>query len=181
MVKFDPVFKPQILVKEFDVKSILISQMNMVREILKNTVGKFNRVALDAKVSKDINSIGSILSHIAALEYRYQVLTFDEREFNMLEEIKWHGALADELHLEIIKDNDLQFYLELLESTRARTLKELSMVDDKWLFSAPSHDFGAPINNYYCWFHVLEHEISHLGQIKMISTLLKKAYKSISL
>ncbi|UJW59652.1 hypothetical protein HXZ66_05050 [Bacillus sp. A116_S68] len=39
---------------------------------------------------------------------------------------------------------------------------------DSWLFEEDKWPNGVPINHYYLWYHVLEDEISHRGQIRMM-------------
>ena len=49
----------------------------------------------------------------------------------------------------------------LYEETRQETIKLLKSKDDEWLRKS----IYPGINNHYCWFHVMEHQSSHLGQI----------------
>ena len=37
--------------------------------------------------------------------------------------------------------------------------------DDEWLSTKLDGDF---INNHFAWFHVIEHQSSHLGQIYLL-------------
>ncbi|MBM7632368.1 putative damage-inducible protein DinB [Geomicrobium sediminis] len=46
--------------------------------------------------------------------------------------------------------------------------------DDQWLYEERHFPDGTPYNNYYLWFHVIEDEISHRGQIKLIRRLIKE-------
>jgi len=54
----------------------------------------------------------------------------------------------------------------LLEEIRQKSLKRLNDKTDDWLYQMTKLNFSVPVNNYYCWFHVMEEEISHIGQIK---------------
>ena len=71
-----------------------------------------------------------------------------------------------------IKGNDLEFYLDKLESVRAHTLEELAKRDDDWLLAVDEEWPWGPTNNYCKWFHVCEHESNHNGQFKFIKSRL---------
>ncbi|MEM6320803.1 MAG: hypothetical protein AAF960_24265 [Bacteroidota bacterium] len=70
-----------------------------------------------------------------------------------------------------IKGYPIDFYLEKLSRVRQNSLKELAKRDDEWLL-AIDKDWGwsEPTNNYCKWFHVVEHESNHNGQIKYIKS-----------
>jgi hypothetical protein len=61
----------------------------------------------------------------------------------------------------------LEHYLGRLERVRAKTLDELAERDDAWLDERTA--FGnAQVNNYFKWFHVIEEELNHRGQIRWL-------------
>ena len=101
--------------------------------------------------------------HLAATEAYYQVLTFENRVFNEEEKKKWGVALGlGEDARTLYKDKPISYYLEEFDKVRARTKELLATVDDDWL---QKDNLGEGVNNYYAWFHVMEHQSSHLGQI----------------
>jgi uncharacterized damage-inducible protein DinB len=52
--------------------------------------------------------------------------------------------------------------------------KSLEQRDDAWLHeTTPFFSNGKLMNNYFKWFHVLEDETSHRGQILLIRKLIK--------
>ena len=55
-----------------------------------------------------------------------------------------------------------------MHDVRARTLKALARRDDAWRDEV--HPFGNAklANQHFKWFHVLEDELSHRGQIVLI-------------
>lgn len=112
---------------------------------------------------KDANSIGALIMHLAAAEVYYQVLTFESRTFNEEEKKKWSIALnLGEEARELYKDKPIAYYIEEFDKVRARTKELLATVDDNWL---QKDILGEGVNNYYAWFHVMERQSSHLGQI----------------
>lgn len=139
---------------------------------------------LDYRVDGKGNSIGALLKHIAALEKLYQVITFDNRDdFNDKEKAEWQAALDFGEYLDHIMGNNLDYYLEILQNVRKKTLMEFSKRDDRWLFKKLplSTIFGTvftpddpPSSNYFCWFHLFEDELNHRGQIRLIRKKIKE-------
>ena len=56
--------------------------------------------------------------------------------------------------------------LEERQNQLNKTIEELKKRDDKW-FEEQQPSFGW--TNEYCWFHVMEHQSSHLGQILFLA------------
>ena len=113
------------------------------------------------------NSIGALLAHITAVERSYQVLTFEDRALSDDEEAQWSAALR--LGAEgrrALRGRSLDDYLDELGAVRQHTLERLAARDDEWLERTVS---AAPrINVHWAWFHVLEDEINHRGQIRWL-------------
>lgn len=74
---------------------------------------------------------------------------------------------------EVIRNHSIEYFLDKLSEVRDYTLTYLKSKDDKWLFEENKWDNGISYNNYYLWFHVMEDEINHRGQIRKIKRLLK--------
>lgn len=66
----------------------------------------------------------------------------------------------------LLTGNTLDYYIEGLSAVREATLQKLQEKDDAWLYEERSWPNGTAYNMYYLWFHVLEDEISHRGQIR---------------
>jgi hypothetical protein len=67
-----------------------------------------------------------------------------------------------------IKSNEVGYYLSILEDVRSKTLEEMAKRNDQWLDEETPFWEGQPANNYFKWFHVVEDEISHRGQIRWL-------------
>src|SRR6202011_4262553 len=67
-----------------------------------------------------------------------------------------------------IKGHDRDYYLHILQETRAKSLAEFSKRDDAWLMAIDKGWPWGPTNNYCKWFHVCEHEAHHTGQIAFL-------------
>ena len=103
--------------------------------------------------------------HLIATEVIYQGITFDE-QFESDEGIDWQMGLAlGEEARKSIKGNEVDYYFDLWDKVRAKTIEELSKKDDEWLNKVEA---GSSMNNHFAWFHVMEHQSSHLGQILLL-------------
>ena len=156
----------------------LVSMMNWMRMVVLRSVKNMTKDQLDYLHDPQSNTIGAMLLHLAATEAFYRANTFEGRsDYNDAEKTKWGAAmsLGDEGRKQI-KGNDLNYYLDILNSTREATLTEFKKRDDKWLLTVDPQFFGnQPTNNFCKWFHVVEHESNHNGQIKWIKSRLPGA------
>jgi|SRR5215831_6033356 len=156
-------FTPQI--------GCLVSMLNYVRHTTLQAVASLEPDQLDYMPDAQSNSIGALLSHIAAAEVGYQAATFHERELSAQENDEWGSAFAlGDRSRQEIRGHDLAYYLARLEQVRAVTLQQLRGLDDAWLEAESTFGNGQRINNYFKWFHVLGHEINHRGQIRWLRT-----------
>jgi len=158
-----PGFTPQI--------GRLVSMMNYVRSTTLSAVAGLTVDEIDYLHDAQSNSIGALLSHIAAAELGYQAATFDDRDLNAEEKHEWGAAveLGEKARNEI-RGHELNYYLGRLEQVRARTLAELGRRDDRWLEVGTTMSSGQRVNNYFKWFHVFSHEVNHRGQIRWLRT-----------
>ena len=115
------------------------------------------------------NSIGALLAHVAAVEVAYQCATFEQRPLRRAEQDRWGAALdLGERGRREIRGHELSHYLSMLDDVRAHTLRELGARDDGWLEETTPFWGGQLANNHFKWFHVLEDEINHRGQIRWL-------------
>lgn len=63
---------------------------------------------------------------------------------------------------ELLKGKEISYYLNIYNNVRQKTIEELRKKDDQWFKSINA---GNGISNQYAWFHVMEHQSSHLGEI----------------
>jgi uncharacterized damage-inducible protein DinB len=158
-----PGFTPQI--------GRLVSMMNYVRSTTLSAVAGLGVDELDYQHDRQSNSIGALLSHIAAAEVGYQAATFFGRDLSEEERQEWGAALdLDERGKREIRGHELDYYVSRLEQVRAKTLAELGRRNDEWLEERTSLSSGQGVNNYFKWFHVFGHEINHRGQIRWLRT-----------
>ncbi|MMZ59793.1 DinB superfamily protein [compost metagenome] len=161
-----PGYTPQI--------SRLLSMMNYARHTTLEATENLTVDQLDFLLDSQSNSIGALLMHFAAVEYAYQVGTFEKRELNDEEMLIWGAALElGEEGRKKIRGNDLGFYLNHLNEVRSRTYELFRTVNDDWLYQEEEFWYNKPANHYFMWFHVFEDEINHRGQIRFIKKRLK--------
>jgi len=155
----------------------LVSMMNWMRDTILHPVKDLSIEQLDYIHDENSNSIGAMLWHLAATERFYQLNTFDNLKWG-----DWPKEDDDKFSVAMglgdkgrkkIKGNKLNFYLDILGEVRENSLKELKNRDDEWLLKLDNDWFWGPTNNYCKWFHVVEHESNHNGQIKYIKSRIK--------
>ena len=154
--------------------SILVSMMDWMRATVLRSVDGISQKELDFLLDKDSNSIGAMLMHLAATERFYQIHTFDGRkwgDFDKKDTDRWNvgSRLGDKARNEI-KGKPISYYTDQLEEVREFSLSALKQRNDNWLMEATNFFGDQPTNNYCKWFHVVEHESNHNGQIKYIKS-----------
>jgi len=157
-----------------DQMGILVSMMDWMRATVLRSVKGMSQKELDFLMDGEANSIGAMLIHLAATERYYQIHTFDKRDwgdFDKKDTDIWNvgSRLGDQARKEI-KGKPIAYYTDKLETVREQTLSELKKRDDEWLMVSTPFFGGQPTNNYCKWFHVVEHESNHNGQIKFIKS-----------
>lgn len=147
----------------------LVSMLEHARQVTLSEISSFDQFELDYLPSHQANSIGSLLFHIASIEFVHQVISFEKRDLTLEEIKKWGMALSlGSKARQEITGHSLNYYLDTLSEVRGETLALLKFKDDTWLFEEHNWDNGVPYNNYYVWFHVMEDEMNHRGQIRAL-------------
>ena len=150
----------------------LVSMMNWMRISILRPVENMTMEQLDYLHDPGSNTIGAMLLHLAATEKYYQLNTFDGMKWGSWNESikkQWDVPmnLGDEGRKQI-KGKNIDYYLTVLKEVREKSIAELKKRDDAWLLKADEAWGWGPTNNYCKWFHVVEHESNHNGQIKWI-------------
>ncbi|PWW28322.1 uncharacterized protein DUF664 [Cytobacillus oceanisediminis] len=147
----------------------LVSMLEHARAVTLQDIYGLTQAELDFLPDENSNTIGSLLMHMAFIEYVHQIITFENRDLNKIELVKWGAAmeLGGKAKAKI-KNQPLEYYMNELGSIRKKILTLLKTKQDSWLFKQGKWKNGVPFNNYWLWFHVMEDEISHRGQIRVI-------------
>jgi uncharacterized damage-inducible protein DinB len=151
----------------------IVSMLNYNRQTIINTVKDLKLEEVDYLIDQQANTIGALIMHLGAVDKFYQINTFEGRqEFNDDEKKIWEVPMKlGEEGRKQIKGKEVKYYLELIAEVRQKTLEEFKKKDDAWLLAKdPVWSEKQPVNTYWKWFHVCEHESNHRGQM----TWLKK-------
>lgn len=148
-----------------------LSMMEDLKARVTYSVNNLTQEQTDFLLDEQANRIGAMILHLAATEKYYQVYTFEGRGFNEEEAAKWNTALnLGDKAREEIQGQPIAYYLKLWDEVRKETFKLLKKKDDKW-FAAKVN--GGNMNNHWAWYHVMEHQANHMGQIRLIIKRMK--------
>jgi hypothetical protein len=150
----------------------VVSMLEHSRSVTLSEIQGLDQSRLDFLLDDTSNSIGALLMHMAAIEFVHTIITFEHRDLNEDERAKWETALElGNLAREKYTGKDLEFYMAELDAVRRNTLEKLKDADEDWLLKDHHWENGLAYNHYWMWFHVIEDEVSHRGQIKLLKRL----------
>jgi hypothetical protein len=145
---------------------VIVSMMDDLKSRVTASVVNLDQKGTDFLLDEDANRIGAMILHLAATEKYYQLLTFENRGFNEEEKMVWGTALSlGQEGREGIVGQPTDYYLEIWDIVRQETKRLLKTKDDKWLNAKIE---GEQMNNHFAWYHVMEHQANHMGQIRLI-------------
>jgi hypothetical protein len=151
-----------------------VSEFTWMREAngVISATEKLTMADLDYLIDPKANTIGALMLHLAATETYYQLNTFQGKKWDSWDDSvkqQWDAAMnLGDAGRKSIKGHDLDYYLNVLHETRAKTLAEFGKRDDAWFMAVDKDWPWGPTNNYCKWFHVCEHEAHHSGQIAFL-------------
>lgn len=150
----------------------VVSMLNDLKARVTRSVSGMNQFETDYLLDENANRIGAMILHLAATEAYYQVYTFENRGWNKEERKKWEVAmnLGDNGRKQL-QGKPIDYYLDIYKEVRAKTLKLLKTKDDKWL---KQKNRDGTMNNHWAWYHVMEHQANHMGQIRLIAKRIPK-------
>jgi len=163
-INAQPTIKPA---KGYDTQvGNMVSMLEDLKGRITRTAKRLDQKGTDFLMDDQSNSIGAMILHLAATEKHYQVYTFEGRGYNAEEAAFWDTPmnLGDAGRKEL-GGKPMSYYLDKWDEVRAETLRLLKTKDDEWL---NSKSMGGGMNNHWAWFHVMEHQANHMGQINMI-------------
>ncbi len=160
-IKIPEGYSPQI--------GAMVSMMEDIKNRITADVSELSQEEVDFMFDEQANSIGALLMHIISNEAYYQVESLEGRRWTDEEAALWGvaGGLGPKSQAEI-KGKPVQYYLDLWDEVRSKSLEGLKTKDDEWF--AAEVDEG--VNLQWVWFHVLEHSSSHMGQISLVKNRL---------
>jgi hypothetical protein len=151
-----------------------VSMLTWMREangVISATKG-LTTADLDYLIDPQANTIGALMLHLAATETYYQLNTFEDKKWDTWSDSvkqQWDPAMnLGDAGRKTIKGHDRDYYLNVLQATRDKSLTEFKRRDDAWLMSVDKDWPWGPTNNLCKWFHVCEHEAHHTGQVAFL-------------
>jgi uncharacterized damage-inducible protein DinB len=154
--------------------ALLFSMMVRTRGRLLRVVEDLTDSEIDYSPDmKKIETIGTLLLHIAAVEWSW---IFEDIDGEEMDYEKWKHAFALREEIPQLTKQGLQFYIDRLIEVRSDVFARLRNLDDSKLHKLV--DVGsAEVSIEWILFHLLEHEALHIGQISLLSRLAKTREK----
>ena len=147
----------------------MISMLDNLKQRVERHVRNLDQEGTDFLLDENANSPGAIIYHLAATEAYYQVYTFEGRGFNAEEREKWNTALnLGDIARKEFKNKPIKYYMDIYDEVRAKTKELLKTKDDDWFKKTNGN-----MSNHWAWFHVMEHQANHMGQLAMITKRIK--------
>jgi len=150
----------------------MVSMLQDLKGRVTQSVVNLNQEQTDYLLDEKANRIGALILHLAATEKYYQLYTFENHGFTDDMPKFWETALSlGEPARKKIIDKPISYYLKIWDDVRNETLRLLKTKDDAWFASRT--DDGS-MNNHWAWYHVMEHQANHMGQIRLLLSRLPK-------
>ena len=147
---------------------VMVSMLNNLKGRIDNMTKNLSIEEVDYLMDEKANRIGALIMHLAAVEKDYQLFTFENRDLNRKELKEWGpGMELGKMGRKELQNHPIEYYMNKWNEVRAETLRFLKTKNDKWLYEDIEIE-GEESNNYWCWFHVMEHQANHMGQIALI-------------
>lgn len=131
-----------------------VSMLTWMREangVIRATQG-LSQADLDYLIDPHANTVGALMLHLAATETYYQFNTFDGMKWGSWPDSvkqQWDAAMnLGDAGRKTIKGNDRNYYLNILQQVRTKSLAAFAKRDDAWLMSIDKDWPWGPTNNY---------------------------------
>ena len=152
----------------------LVAMMEHCRASVLDSVVGLSTAALDHQHDEKANPIGAMLAHMAAVEWYYQVASIAGQQPTGSDWAEWGAFLRlTPATWAAAKGQTIEQHIERLALVRARTLSGLTTKDDAWLLDTFALPWAQePANNHWAWYHIIEDELNHRGQIRWLKSRL---------
>ena len=148
----------------------LVSMMEDLKARVTSQVKDLDQDGTDFLLDDQANRLGALILHIAATELYYQEATFYDAKLDEKEDEEWLTALRlGDKAREELQGKPISYYLDKWDEVRTKTKEVLKTKDDEWL-QQPREAWqeGIDYNYYWAWYHVMEHQANHMGQIALV-------------
>lgn len=149
---------------------VIVSMLDDLKGRVEYHVKGLDQQETDFLLDDQANSIGAMILHLAATERIYQRMTFEGWEYRT-EDDEWAVAMGlGDRAREELQGKPISYYLGKWDEVRAKTKEVLKTKDDAWLAEMMYDD---SMNFHWAWYHVMEHQANHMGQIVLIKKRLE--------
>lgn len=152
-----------------------LSSLEKIRKEWREAAKNLSKEELAYKILPDVQPIGTIIIHIAEVEYFWIQQIVGGKEFTAeIESLMHHDLWFKDF---AAHDLDINYCLEVVEKIHQMTQETLSKLTDddlEKLFIRKYDDHEKHYTLRYIFTHLLDHEGTHKGQILMIKRLLKE-------
>lgn len=148
----------------------LVSMLEHTRAVTLDEVKDLSEDDLDYLIDEGSNTIGSLLLHIASIEFVHQVISFEHRDINKFELKQWKSALElGEAARKTINKNTINYYITELAKVREKTLSKLKGLNDEWLLEEKNGGMEFPIIITTFGFMYLKMKLIIVGKLERLS------------
>jgi len=152
----------------------LVAMLEYTRVTTLDSVADLTVADLDHQHDAKANPIGALLAHITAVEWVYTASTVGGPTPSDTDWAEWGPLLRLEPAVwDFARGRPVEWHVERLRAVRGRTLEGFRAFDDAWLEQPATLSWarGAP-TNLWAWYHVMEDELNHRGQIRWLRSRL---------
>lgn len=144
-----------------------VAMLEDLKSRVTRSVRDLDLESTDYLLDDKANRIGAMILHLAATERYYQHFTLGKNAFSEADDPElWKTALSlGDKGREQLIGKPISYYLAIWDAVRKETLALLKTKDDKWFLKKVK---SSNANNYWAWYHVMEHQANHMGQIRLI-------------
>jgi uncharacterized damage-inducible protein DinB len=149
--------------------------MEDIRTVTKRVVAGIDPTVLDWAPSPALNSIGTLLAHIAIVEADWLYTEVLEQDFPPeIAALLPPTSRDPDGHLTRVHGRAVAEHLAVLDAVRARLLAvflPMSPAEYRRVRHLPDYD----VTPEWCLYHLAEHEAAHRGEIETVRTLAEAA------
>lgn len=150
---------------------LMVAMLEDLKVRITEQVKDLSQSETDYEFDDKSNSIGSLVMHLVSTEAYFQIETLEGRKWTNEEKKTFGvGAGLNDSSKQQLKDKPIHDYLDLWDQVRKKTPAGLKSKDDAWF--ASTVDEG--MNYHWAWYHVMEHQANHMGQIALVKNRLPK-------
>lgn len=148
----------------------LVAMLDYTRRTTLAAVAGLDVAALDSQHDPAANPIGALLAHVGAVEWAYLTGTLEPGPPSPDEWAAWGPLLRlGPAAWAAARGRTVEEHAARLAVVRARTLDGLRRVDDAWLARRATLPWlREPFTHHWAWYHVMEDELNHRGQIRWL-------------